>query len=145
MNGANYSTTSDEMLCKTCKYGQVLESGSGGTVVLCHCQIESESSHPQRLDMLVTKCNRYEHPELLRIWDTQIALHIEDGHCWLSNQRYVPALGHVHIRVDTVGKRFQVFKEHPGREWDSEEGHWAGEAPPTGHGIVRWFRRLQSS
>jgi hypothetical protein len=145
INGAaNYSKTSDEMLCKTCKFGQVVESSQGGTAVICHYKPDtSESSTPQRLNMLVTKCNRFELPQLLRLWDTAMSLHIEDGHCWNSDQSYIAAIGHVHQRVDTMGKRLRIFKEYPGREWDGERGHFTDEKPVVGYRVARWWRKLQ--
>lgn len=144
MTGANYSTTSEEMLCKTCKFGQVVESSSGGTAVMCHCQLNgAENAIPQRLQMLVTKCNRYEHPQLLRIWDTAVSLTMEDGHCWLGSSHYIPALGHVHQRADTVGKRHWIFQEYPSRVWDSDEHHFTDEPKPVGHSVARWWKRLR--
>jgi hypothetical protein len=142
--GANFSTTSAELLCTTCKFGQVVESAQGGTAIICHYAAPGceSAAIPQRLDMLVTKCSRYELPQMMRIWDTALALHIEDGHCW-SSHTYVPALGHVHQRVDTVGKRIVIFKEHPDQEWDSQAQHFVGEPPPVGHRVAKWFRRLR--
>jgi hypothetical protein len=144
-HAAGYSTTSEEMLCKTCKFGQVVESSQGGTAVMCHYVASSCEGAPApiRLNFLVTKCNRYELPDVVRIWDTAIGLHIEDGHCWLTDQRYVPALGHVHQRADTSGRRIHVYREYPGREWDSAQGRFTDESKPIGHRLARWWRRLQ--
>jgi hypothetical protein len=143
MNGAGYSTTSEEMLCKTCKFGQVVESAQGGTAVICHYhgrEVENATAH--RLDMLVTKCSRHELPEVLRLWDTALSLSIEDGHCWMG-QTYVPSLGHVHQRADTMGKRVRLYKEFPDREYDSVVNRFVDDPPPVGHGLARWWARLR--
>jgi hypothetical protein len=138
MNGrANYSTTSEELLCKTCKHSQIVESSQGGTAIVCH-YTAGENGQPHRLDLLVTKCNRYEQPEVLRLWDTSIGLKIEDGHCWMLAERYVPELGTVTVRADTMQTRRWILREFPGRVWNLDRKSFEGDGP-----IRRAIRRIR--
>jgi len=142
-DGANYSTTSDALLCKICKHGQVIETDSGNTMIICR-KTDGEGTPPLVLNQLVTKCNLYEDKQNLRMWAEAPEIEIEDGHAWIK--KYVANLGNELIRVDTLDTRAWIvrgYSDDRDVDWgtyDRLTKQWSQRGGQTA--LRPWWRRL---
>ena len=78
---AGYSSVNRGLLCRSCQYGQVMESEQGHTLIRC------SSGTTAIIPFVVTKCSAFERKEPQRLYDTALNLKIEDGHVFVFNLR----------------------------------------------------------
>lgn len=130
-SGANYSTLSSELLCKSCKHGQVLESHNGHSQIFCTWGSSPYGAIQKPITILVTRCNRQEKEDVGKIWNNAIEMDVQDGSLWMTDGRWFQGIGHVHPRIDTFHSRKWIVKQFPTKVLDLDTEWWEGEVKPV--------------